>query len=142
MRSNDRDPDDAFLEELVHLVDRRLVVSGIGERPAIDHLTGFGLQGFTSGAACVAPRHSMAMLRALKDGRVQDARALQSKMLPLEDLRDEISPIRVLHDAVTDAGIADMGPMLPMLANVPEVERSRITEVARALAREDVAFGE
>ncbi len=47
----------------------------------------------------------------------------RAAFLPLEDCRDAYSPIRVLHDAVTLAGIADMGPMLPMLSNLPEAQR-------------------
>src|SRR4051812_38010768 len=36
---------DPFLSKLVELVDRRYIVSGIGERPAIIHLRDFGLNG-------------------------------------------------------------------------------------------------
>ena len=39
-----------------HSVDRSLVVSGMGELPAIIHLRDFGLAGFTSGCVCIAPR--------------------------------------------------------------------------------------
>ena len=46
---------DAYLESIIAHVDRSLVISGIGERPAIDHLTKFGLIGFTSGSVCIAP---------------------------------------------------------------------------------------
>ncbi len=46
---------DPFLDELVKAVDPTMIISGIGERPAIDHLTKFGLQAFTSGSVCVAP---------------------------------------------------------------------------------------
>lgn len=38
----------------------------------------------------------------------------------VEDVRDEYSPIRVLHTAVTLSGIADMGPILPLLSNIEE----------------------
>jgi dihydrodipicolinate synthase/N-acetylneuraminate lyase len=62
----DNPKDDAFLSELVNCVDRSKIISGIGERPAIDHLTKFGLQAFTSGSVCVAPGLSMALLRAIK----------------------------------------------------------------------------
>ena len=44
---------DAFLSQLVELVDRKYIVSGIGERPVITHLRDFGLNGFTSGSVCV-----------------------------------------------------------------------------------------
>src|SRR5260370_3681591 len=43
---------DPFLRELLDNVDAKLIVSGIGERPAIEHLRTFGLAGFTSGSVC------------------------------------------------------------------------------------------
>lgn len=58
---------------------------------------------------------------------------MRERFLPLEDLRDGIHPIRVLHDAVTEANVADMGPMLPLLSNLDADERSRVREAARAL---------
>src|SRR2546422_708896 len=46
---------DQYLRRLLDVVDRRMVISGIGEQPAIVHLRDFGLGGFTSGCVCVAP---------------------------------------------------------------------------------------
>jgi dihydrodipicolinate synthase/N-acetylneuraminate lyase len=133
-----RDPRvDPFLAELVERVDRRLIVSGIGERPAIVHLREFGLNGFTSGSVCVGPRGSTRLLAALKAGDDAAAEALRAAYLPLEDLRDELSPIRVLHEAVTLAGIADMGPMLPHLSNLPQTEHPRVRAAAAALLAHD-----
>ncbi len=108
---------DAFLGDLVNAVDRNIVISGIGERPAIDHLTKFGLQAFTSGSVCVAPGLSMALLRAIKRGDMAEAVRIRALFIPLEDQRDTHSPLRVLHDAVRLAGISDTGPMLPYLSN-------------------------
>ena len=52
-----KDPrEDPYLRALLDVVDRQIVVSGIGERPAIVHLRDFGLQGFTSGSVCIAPQ--------------------------------------------------------------------------------------
>lgn len=111
---------DPFLGELVSNVDRSLVISGIGERPAIDHLTKFGLQAFTSGSVCVAPGLSMSLLRAIKRGDLAEAQRLRALFIGLEDQRDQHSPIRVLHDAVRLAGICDTGPMLPYFSNFTE----------------------
>jgi dihydrodipicolinate synthase/N-acetylneuraminate lyase len=47
----DEPKDDAFLSELVNCVDRSKIISGIGERPAIDHLTKFGLQALRPAAS-------------------------------------------------------------------------------------------
>ena len=47
---------DPFLRRLIDEVDRRIVVSGMGERPAIVHWQEFGLAGFTSGSVCARSR--------------------------------------------------------------------------------------
>ncbi|MEO8509049.1 MAG: dihydrodipicolinate synthase family protein [Betaproteobacteria bacterium] len=128
---------DPFLAELVERVDRGLIVSGIGERPAIVHLRDFGLNGFTSGSVCVGPRGSTRLLAALKARDYAAAETLRAAFLPLEDLRDALSPIRVLHEAVTLAGIADMGPMLPHLSNLAASEHPRVRTAAQALLAHD-----
>ena len=128
---------DDYLRALLDVVDRRLVVSGIGERPAIVHLRDFGLQGFTSGSVCIAPNSSTKILALCKAERWAEAEEERAAFLDLEDCRDAFSPIRVLHDAVTLAGIADMGPMLPMLSNLPESQRGKVRDAALALRQHD-----
>jgi dihydrodipicolinate synthase/N-acetylneuraminate lyase len=130
---------DPYLAAIVQAVPRERVVSGIGERLAVVHARHFGLSSFTSGSICVGPHGSMAMLRALAAGHFDAAERIRADYLPLEDLRDAISPIRVLHDAVTLAGIADMGPMLPLLTGLDEAQRARVAPVARQLAGVDRA---
>lgn len=124
---------DEYLGRLLDHVDPKLVISGIGERPAITHFRQFGLSSFTSGSVCVAPRGSMAMLAALGRGNWAAAEQLREAYIPLEDLRDGISPIRTLHDAVTLAGIADMGPMLPLMSVLGPEQRAKVKPVALAL---------
>jgi len=124
---------DPYLRELVDLVDPSLVISGIGEQPAIVHLRDFGLGGFTTGCGCVAPRLSQRLLAAAVAGRWDDAKRLRKIFEPLEDLRDAISPIRVLHEAVRAAGIAATGPLLPLLDVVEESCRPGIASAARSL---------
>jgi dihydrodipicolinate synthase/N-acetylneuraminate lyase len=128
---------DDYLRALLDVVDPALVVSGIGERPAIVHLRDFGLSAFTSGSVCVAPNSSMKILALCKAGRWEEAERERSAFLPLEDCRDAFSPIRVLHEAVTLAGIADMGPMLPMLSNLPAAQRDQVRDAAVALRQHD-----
>lgn len=111
---------DAYLEAIIAHVDRSLVISGIGERPAIDHLTKFGLIGFTSGSVCIAPGLSTALLHAIKRGDLAEAQRIRQVFVPFEDLRDAHSPLRALHDGVRLAGIADTGPMWPYLANITD----------------------
>lgn len=133
---------DPYLAEIVRVLPRERIVSGIGERPAIAHARSFGLSSFTSGSVCVAPRGSMQMLHHLQAGRYEQAERVRADYLPLEDLRDAISPIRVLHDAVTLAGVADMGPMLPLLTGLDEAQRARVAPVAQRLFETDRARGE
>jgi dihydrodipicolinate synthase/N-acetylneuraminate lyase len=131
---------DTFLRELLEKVDAKLVVSGIGERPAIEHLRTFGLAGFTSGSVCIGPRGSTRMLGALKAGDFATADTIREAYLPLENLRDAFSPIRVLHEAVTLAAIADMGPMLPQLSNIAADQQAAVGAAAKALLAHDRAL--
>ena len=64
---------------------------------------------------------------------------MRAAFLPLEDARDDISPIRVLHDAVMLAGVADTGPMLPLLSGLSPDERARVAPVAKTLLERDRA---
>jgi dihydrodipicolinate synthase/N-acetylneuraminate lyase len=111
---------DPFLDDLLGRIGADLVVSGMGERPVIDHARAFGIKAFTSGSVCIAPRLSMALLVALQNNDLAGAEPLRSAFLPLEGLRDAHSPLRVLHAAVGLAGVADMGPMLPFLSDIDD----------------------
>ena len=133
---NDPAQDD-YLRKLVDQVDRRMIISGIGEQPAIVHLRDFGLGGFTSGCVCVAPRLSRLLLEAVRKGDWEAAERIRTTFMPLEDLRNAINPIRVLHEAVRLAGIAQTGPMLPLLTNLAEGEHGRVGEAAKALLRSE-----
>jgi 4-hydroxy-tetrahydrodipicolinate synthase len=124
--------EDAYLAAIVDAVGADRVISGIGERPAITHWTRFGLRAFTSGAVCIAPALSTAILRALQAGDMSAAEALRAHFMPFEDLRDAHSPLRVLHEGVRLAGIAETGPMLPLLSNIDD--EAILGDVARAAA--------
>lgn len=128
---------DAYLDELVKHVSRDIIVSGIGERPAIVHLRDFGLKCFTSGSVCVAPRGSTKILALLKARKYEEAEKIRAAYIALEDQRDARGPIRVLHDAVTLAGIADMGAMLPMISNLDASEKAAVKAAAVALLEHD-----
>lgn len=129
----DNPSNDPYLRQLVDAVGASLIVSGIGEQPALPHLREFGLAGYTSGCVCVAPRLSMQMLRAIKAGDFATAERIQSIFRPLEDLRNAINPIRVLHTAVSLAGIAETGPIIPLLSEVSAADRPAIKEAAVTL---------
>jgi dihydrodipicolinate synthase/N-acetylneuraminate lyase len=124
---------DPYLRRLVSMVDTSKIISGIGEQPAIVHVRDFGLGGFTSGCVCVAPRLSQQMLAAVTRGDWDEAERIRGIFKPLEDLRNAIHPIRVLHQAVESAGIAETGPLLPLLSNVEPEHVPAITAAAQAL---------
>jgi dihydrodipicolinate synthase/N-acetylneuraminate lyase len=128
---------DPLLRDLLGRIGRERIVSGMGERPVLAHVGDMGLVSFTTGSGCIAPRSCMALLRALQTGKSPQAQALHSLFMPLEDLRESISLIRVLHDAVSWSGLADMGPQLPLLSSTPESARDAVSAAARALLAQD-----
>ena len=127
---------DPYLQALVDRIGAHRIVSGMGERPVPVHLTQFKLASFTTGCGCIAPRACLDLLLALQRGDKATADTLYARFMPLENLRESISLIRVLHDAVTQCGVADMGPQLPLLSASPA---ERMGEI-KALATELLAF--
>jgi dihydrodipicolinate synthase/N-acetylneuraminate lyase len=124
---------DPYLRQLVQQVDRRLIISGIGEQPAIVHMRDLGLSGFTSGCVCIAPRLSVIMLEAIRRQDWIAAERIRATFKPLEDLRNAINPIRVLHEAVRLAGIANTGPLLPLLTNLELNRHESLTSAMQLL---------
>jgi dihydrodipicolinate synthase/N-acetylneuraminate lyase len=131
--------DDRYLRELLEVFPAQRMISGIGEQPAIEHLNGFGLGGFTSGCVCVHPGPSQRMLRAIDGGRTEEAERIRQFFTPLEDLRNEISPIRVLHEAVELAGVAKTGPLMPLVSPLDAASRTRISAALRQMAADPIA---
>lgn len=129
---------DEYLSRLVDEVDPNYIFSGIGEQPAIIHLRDFGLGGFTSGCICVAPGLSLKLMKTIQAGDWDAAEAIRETFEPLEDLRNEINPIRVLHEAVTLAGIGDMGDVLPLLSSISDADKTRVGQAAKALLEQNV----
>lgn len=120
---------DEYLSEVLGHVPSNIVVSGIGEQPAIVHMRDFEIGSFTSGCVCVNPAKSMKMLSDIQKGEYDSAETLRKEFEGLEDLRNGINPIRVLHRAVELAGISNTGPMYPMLG---ELTAEQTTEVGAA----------
>jgi dihydrodipicolinate synthase/N-acetylneuraminate lyase len=133
----DRADEDDYLARLVNMVDPKLICSGIGEQPAIIHMKKFGCVGYTSGCVCVNPALSQQMLAAIKARDYDQAEAIRKIFVPLEDLRNQIHPIRVLHQALQLAGIADAGKLQPLLSGLPESALGRIQTAARELLSAD-----
>ena len=128
---------DPYLDALVARVDRKLVVSGIGERPAVVHLQRFSLPGFTTGSGCIAPALTTALFEACVRGSWDDAEALRSLFLPLEDRRDAWGPARVLHAAAELAAVAKTGPIPPFVTALAEDQRAVLEPLAHDLLRRD-----
>ena len=124
---------DRYLDQLLKRVDRRKVISGIGERPAINHLRQWGLPGFTTGSGCLAPTLSAAVFSACRSGDYGEAERIRSRFLDLEDLRDAWGPARVLHHALELAGIARTGPIPPFVSELSPEQRNRIEPVVQEL---------
>ncbi len=125
--------EDDYLREILAEVPGEVVVSGIGEQPAIVHMRDFGVGSFTSGCVCVHPQKSMQMLRAIQNADYEQAEELRQQFSGLEDLRNEINPIRVLHRALDLADIASTGPMYPMLGELSRDQASQVGAAARSL---------
>jgi dihydrodipicolinate synthase/N-acetylneuraminate lyase len=129
-----KDPsEDALLRGIADAVGTDLLVSGIGEQPAIIHWRQFGVKAYTSGCVCVAPALSQKMLRAMQAGDFETAGAIRASYERLENLRNAHGPIPVLHTAVELAGIAATGPLLPLLAQLSDSLRAPIETVAKEL---------
>lgn len=124
---------DPYLADLVEQVDPKRIVSGIGEQPVIEHLVDFGVNGFTAGCVCIRPDLSEALRRSVQANDLVRARDIQKIFRPLEDLRNAINPVRVLHEAVRLAGIADTGPALPLLSGIDEAETEKVRDAALTL---------
>jgi dihydrodipicolinate synthase/N-acetylneuraminate lyase len=127
--------DDPYLDGLLQRVDRRRVISGMGERPAIEHLRDYRLGGLTTGSGCIAPRSCQDLFDAAGAGDWARAAACREAFMPLEDLRDLWGPARVLHHATELAGIAPTGPIPPYVSPLDQRQLAQLQPVAGALAQ-------
>lgn len=125
--------EDRYLEGLLRRVNRNIVISGMGERPAIVHMRDFGLPAFTTGSGCIAPRLSNELFEHCQARRYNQAEAIRQCFLPLEDLRDRWNPAKVLHHAVELAGLAKTGPLIPFLSPLNADQVNRLHPVAEQL---------
>ena len=128
---------DRYLEGLLRRVDRRRIISGMGERPAVVHLRDYQLGGLTTGSGCVAPRLCGDLLTACAGGDWARGEVLRAEFMPLEDLRDAWGPARVLHHAIELAGIARSGPIPPYVSALDSRQLETLAPVARTLRERD-----
>jgi dihydrodipicolinate synthase/N-acetylneuraminate lyase len=133
-----KDPlDDPYLKALLERIDRRYVISGMGERPAVAHRRTFDLPGFTTGSGCLAPALTNALLDACAKRDWPRAEEIRGAFMPLEDQRDAWGPARVLHAATELAGIATTGPIPPFVTAISDAQRRELEPLARALVARD-----
>ena len=130
---------DDYLQALLSRVDRQLVISGIGERPAVVHLREWKLPGFTTGSGCIAPRLSQRIFDACASDDFDLSERLRTEFLPLEDLRDAWGPARVLHAALEHAGIAGVGAVPPFISELDEAQQIKLATVAQDLLARNAA---
>ena len=137
-----KDPSrDIYLEKLLSRVDRKFVISGIGERPAVVHLRDWKLPGFTTGSGCLAPRLSRMLFEACARDDFDEAEGLRKKFIQLEDLRDAWGPAKVLHAAIELAGIAQTGDIPPYVSGLSSEQLERLKPVVKRLKDADFEFG-
>jgi dihydrodipicolinate synthase/N-acetylneuraminate lyase len=125
--------EDDYLAKLIDRISAERIVSGMGERPVLEHVARLGLASYTTGSGCIAPTACHRLFQALKSGDSASAAAIHERFMHLETLRDEISLIRVLHDAVSLSGIAHMGLHLPLLSASPAARMAEIKKAAEQL---------
>ena len=130
--------EDVYLEALLKRVDRKLVISGIGERPAVVHLRDWKLPGFTTGSGCIAPRLTQMIFEACRAGEFDRAEELRADFIPLEDLRDLWGPAKVLHAATQLADIARMGDTPPYVSALSSKQEEELTPVVKRLIESSI----
>ena len=128
---------DPYLEGLLRRVARHRVISGMGERPAIEHLRDYQLGGLTTGSGCIAPRRCQELFDAARRGEWTTASTLRSAFMPLEDLRDAWGPARVLHHATELSGVASTGPIPPYVSALDDDQLRQLEPVACALRKQE-----
>lgn len=125
--------DDVYLDRVIEVMGAHRVVSGMGEPAVMDHIEVRTLAGFTSGAAALVPSQVLALSTAIAAGQLEQARRLLGPLIELERVRAMLGPIQVLHDAVSHAGIAQMGPQMPMISKVKAKYRAEMDAALASL---------
>jgi dihydrodipicolinate synthase/N-acetylneuraminate lyase len=132
---------DAYLTRLTDRVEPALFVSGSGEQAAIVHMRDFGMSTFVSSCVCVAPRLARKMHRAIQDQDYEIADNVRELFAPLDRLMLRYHPVRVVHEAVHLARIADSGALLPFLSNLEREQQRGVLQSVQQLMVDNINFG-
>lgn len=111
--------DDYYLDRVIDIMGPDRVLSDAGEGALYDHLHVRRMACASSGIAALAPR----LLRRIADVMPGDPAAAHHMLAPVMEMsriRTMLGSIQVLHDAVSEAGIAQMGPPMPMISRVKD----------------------
>ncbi len=133
---------DSYLERLIVAIGTDKIASGMGETPIHDHIGMRKMATFTSGAVCIAPAAANELLELYRAGNFGQARNLIQPFLDFEVTRAKLGGTSVLHDGITLSGIADCGPLMPLVSNLDDDEKALITPQVNALVRAEVAARE
>lgn len=131
--------DDYYLDRIIEIMGPDRVLSNAGEGALYDHLHVRGLASASSGIATLAPR----LLRRIAGVMPSDPAAAQRLLGPVLELSRigaMLGPIQVLHDAVSEAGIAQMGPHMPMISKVKDKFRLPFKAAVRAVVSAESAL--
>ncbi|WP_164820473.1 dihydrodipicolinate synthase family protein [Sinorhizobium meliloti] len=130
---------DAYLDAVIGAIGKDRMASGMGETPIHDHLGRRALTTYTSGAVCIAPSAAMELLTLYKAGRGAEALELSQPFLEFERVRTDLGGLQVLHDGMRLAGIADTGPLMPMISNLGAAKLGPVGAAVEALKAAEAA---
>jgi dihydrodipicolinate synthase/N-acetylneuraminate lyase len=133
---------DTYLDAVLSAVGAAHVASGMGETPIHDHLGRRALTTYTSGAVCIAPTAASKLLELYKSGRSAEALELSHPFLEFEKIRARLGGIQVLHDGVSLSGIANAGPLMPMVSNLDAQSQAAVQPVVDALVQAEARVKE
>lgn len=124
---------DPYLDRLIAAVGTDKIASGMGETPIHDHIGARKMATYTSGAVCIAPAAANELLELYRAGEFDLARRLSQPFLDFEVTRAKLGGTSVLHDGITLSGIADCGPLMPLVSNLDESQKAMIMPQVEAL---------
>ncbi len=130
---------DGYLDNLLAAIGTERIASGMGETPIEDHIGRRRLASYTSGAVCIAPAAANELLQLYRVGRQAEALELSQPFLAFERARAKLGGIPVLHDAMGISGIADCGPLMPLLSNLSPASKAEIRPLVAALQAAEAA---
>lgn len=125
--------DDPYLDAVLSAIGAEYLASGMGETPIHDHLGKRKLTTYTSGAVCIAPAAASELLELYKSGRPAEAFELSKPFLHFEKVRMMLGGLQVLHDGLRLSGVADTGPLMPMVSNLPTDKLAPVNDAVEAL---------